>query len=237
MRFPRASGSGVAFRCLPLIGKTHDKVIAAIEDGDIGEEQSDDDEGIEHGVAVHQIIEDVVWGAISAHQEHVVVGDGDVGDIGQHAYADHDGTGNGHVLPFHGRHAGDDDVKRSKARDGMSDRRRHIVEGHDGIGSEILPSEIIAHDRAQDAEAEDEIQASLFDPPLGKGRHGDGDELDGAKEKRKIHPPIPGIVLAEAKEDDAEELEGVDDDGGDEQGPILQFAFLLLAPKPDEDAC
>ena len=57
------------------------EVVYAVECGDIDEEQTDDNKGIEDGIATYEIKENVIGGAITTHKEHIVVVDKDVYNI------------------------------------------------------------------------------------------------------------------------------------------------------------
>ena len=211
-----------------LLGdELHDEEVDAIEGRDIQEEQEDDDQGVEDPVSVDEVIEDVVGSAIAAHEEHVVVGESDVDDVGDDAEGDQNQEGDGDVFLLHAHHAGEGDVNRCEARDGVGDAGIDIIEGENGIGGEVLASAVVAHGSAQDAEDQDEVQAGFLHPSLGESRQRDGDELDAAKEQRQVIEEMSGGVIADGDHDDSQDIEEIDDETRPHQDAVLGFFVLM----------
>ena len=206
-----------------------------VKGGYIDEEHGDHADGVEDGVPADEVIEDVVGGTVALPQEHVVGVQGRVCDESGGAEDGEDGVGDGDVSLLHAGLPRQDDVEGGEARDAVGQARGYVVQGEDGVGVVVLPRADRAQDGAQEAEDEDKIQGGLPHTSFGEGGQGDGDELDAAQEQGEVVVPGGGIITAVAHDGDFGDLNGVHEDGGDDQSPIFRAILPAAVAEPQPD--
>ena len=105
----------------------------------------------------------------------------------------------------------------------MGDAGDHIVKGQHRVGAVILTGAVSAGNSAQNTEDANEINGCVLDPTLAEGGHGDGDQLDAAKEQGQVIKNGLQTLAAEAENYNLKQLKAVNEDGG----PNEDLVFLL----------
>ena len=204
------------------------QIVHAVVDADVQDKQQHHQHGIQHFVAVYQIVEDVIGGAVTGHQEHIIVIQQYIGGIGSYAEAEQNGEGDMNIVLLHAGHAGDQDVQRGKTGNGMGQTGNHIVKRQHGVAAVVLTGTVSTQHRAQNAENAHKIQRSLFQATAGEGGHRNGDQLDTAQEQGQIVQPTHRVCAPEAQQHDLKQLQAVDENGGNDQHSV----FLLQRAVP-----
>ena len=186
-----------------------DKRENEIEKKNVNEEQSNDPDGVDHGVPADKVKENVVWGAVTAHKEHIVtfaVGK-NVDNIRRNAKARKNCVCDGNVFLFHTRHTRDDYVKSGKAGYGVGDSRHDVNKGDNGIRRVVVSRKICAEHRTEKAEDGNEIERRLLHSARRECRKRYRDKLYRAKEEREHADDRPAV---RAMNNDLYKLKAVD---------------------------
>ena len=198
-----------------------DQIEDTVEGGYVDQEQAYHADGVKNGVAAEEVVENIVGSAVALLQEHVVGAQGRVREIRGDTEDSENGVGDGDIAPLHAGLTRQDDVEGGEARDAVGQPRGYVIQREDGVGVIVLSRPNRAEDGAQETEDEDKVQSGFSDPSLGKGRQGNGDELDAAQKQGEVVLPGGGIVAAVAHDGDLGDLDGVHKDGGGDQDPVF----------------
>ncbi len=165
-----------------------------VEDDDVDDEEEDYHCGIEDGVAVYQLVEDFVGGAVAADEEHIVIVEKVVRcQSGNHEEAE-DAKGDAHVFPLHTSHTCDDDIEACEKGDAVSNCGNEVRPGEDGVRVIVLRRAVGAENSAKGAKDKYEVQCSFLYSATSKCGEGDGYKLDAAKEEGQANLPIRRII-------------------------------------------
>ena len=137
-----------------------------VKSGDPQKKQRDDGERIKDRIPADERVKQIVRRAVAPHQEHIVVRDRDVGDVGGGAEADYDRERDRHVAPLHAYHPRDRDVEGDEAGDTVRYPRYDVIERQNGIRPVILPRPVRSENSGEEPEDEDKIERRLLQPPL-----------------------------------------------------------------------
>ena len=139
---------------------------------------------------------------------------------------------------FHAGHAGNEDIQRCEAGNGMGDAGHHIVDAQHRVAAVILTGKVHAEYGTQNAEDAHEVQTALLQPTLAQGSHGNGDQLDAAKEKGQHLQECQGIFAADGDDDDFEQLKAVDEQRRPQQHMVfLLHGAVLVQPAQQNSGC
>ena len=187
--------------------------VYAVVNADVENKQRHHGQRIENLVAAHQIIEDIIGGAVACHQEHVIVTQQHIGDVGGNAEEQQNTEGDADILALHAGHAADEDVQGGKAGDGVGQAGNHIVKGKYGVVIVVLTGTVSAQHSAQNAEDGYKVQCGFFHTTLAESGQGNDDQLDAAQEQGQFVQPVPRVFVAEAHQYDLEKLQTIDKKG------------------------
>ena len=105
-----------------------DEIVNSVESDDVDKKESDYGERVDHGIAVHECIKDIVRRTVASHKEHIIIVDRDIGNVRGDAEARKDAEGDRDILFLHTCHTRDSDIKRGKARDRMRDSGGNVID-------------------------------------------------------------------------------------------------------------
>ena len=194
----------------------------------IYQKQSYNAQGIKYLVAVYKAVYYIVGGAVAAAEEHIVIIQQLVCKEGGAAKAEKNGKGYPDIALFHACHSGYGYVKGCKAGNGVGKAGNHVIEAQNGITAVILPCKICAHNRAQQAEDEHEIQCRVLYSALCKGGKGNGDKLNTAQKQRQIIKPRKRILRPHAYYDKLEKLCRIYEYGGNDEHAVFGFFVFIF---------
>ena len=95
----------------------------AVESGYVDQKQHQYTQRVQNGTAAQQVVQDVVGGSVSLHEEHIVGAKGYVGQVSGDAEAAQNGEGDPDIPLLHAGHARQPDVEGGKAGDAVGDSR------------------------------------------------------------------------------------------------------------------
>ena len=210
-----------------LFAFCRDKEVYGVEKGYVNYKQQHNGQGIENGITVHKIIDNVVGCAVTPHKEHIVVINQNVCKICRTAEGKENREGDGHILPFHTCHTRDEDVEGGKTRDGVGDTRYHIVKRKHRVTGVVLTCGIGAEDRTQQSEYRYKVKGCLFDSAFRESGKGQGDELNTAQKKGQLINPFHRIVIDDAHHNNFENFEAVNEECRPDDDTILLFVISV----------